>query len=230
MYIGTKRKNYNVKDFLKQNSFVFVLYLIALCYALNLVMSTDKVSLHYSMNQVVGNPVIDNFFVYITWLGDGNVAAIIIAIILALNVRNGLAVLVCFAIAGLATYIIKQYGFDEVNRPSFVFYFFVPDKKLKLIEGLDMHIHNSFPSGHATQAFAIGGLLVFFARAQWQKLSLLLLALLTAYSRVYLSQHWLVDIIGGSIVGITAALLLFFTVSKISKWQNLNKPIWKLKS
>ncbi len=216
-------------NFLKQNTWFFILYLIVLAYGLYLVTSFDKVSLHYQMNQVVGHSLVDSFFVWITYLGDGNVAAFLIALILLFNFRNGFSILVCFALAGLATYIIKQYGFDEVNRPSFVFYFFVPDKQLKLIEGVNLHIHNSFPSGHATQAFAIFSLLSFFTTQQWQKMGLLLIALLTAYSRVYLSQHWLIDIIAGSAVGLGMALLIYFITVNSNKFNTLNKPIWKLR-
>jgi membrane-associated phospholipid phosphatase len=228
MYFGTKQKNCKVVKFLKENSLVFLLYGITLWYSLNLVLTYDKVSLHYSMNQIVGHPIVDSFFVYLTWLGDGNVAVMLIAILLVVNVRKGLETLICFALAGLVTFLIKRYGYDEVNRPSFVFYFFVPDKKLKLIEGVSMYIHNSYPSGHATQAFAIGGLLLFLARHQWQKLLLLTFALLTAYSRVYLSQHWLVDVIAGSIVGISMALLIYAISKQIKGLEKLNKPIWQI--
>ncbi len=216
-------------NFLKQNTWFFLLYFVVLAYGLHLVTTFDKVSLHYQMNQTVGNSLIDSFFVWITYLGDGNVAAFFLVFILIFNFRNGFSILVCFALAGLVTYIIKQYGFDDVNRPSFVFYFFVPDKHLKLIEGVDLHIHNSFPSGHATQAFAIFGLLSFFTTKQWQKIGLFLIALLTAYSRVHLSQHWLVDIMAGSAVGLGMALLIYFITVSSSKFNALNKPIWKLR-
>jgi membrane-associated phospholipid phosphatase len=219
-----------VINFLKQNIWFFLLYFIVLTYSLYQVSILDKVSLHYQMNQVVvGNAAIDSFFVWITYLGDGNVAAFLIAIILVFNFRNGFSILVCFALAGLATYVIKQYGFDEVNRPSFVFHFFVPDKQLKLIEGVNLHIHNSFPSGHATQAFAIFGLLSFFTTKQWQKIGLFVIALLTAYSRVHLSQHWLIDVTAGSAVGLGMALLIYFITSNSVKFNALNKPIWKLR-
>jgi membrane-associated phospholipid phosphatase len=218
-----------VINFLKKNIWFFLLYFIVLAYSLYQVCLLDKVSLHYQMNQVVGNSIIDSFFKWITYLGDGNVAAFLIAIILAFNFRNGFSILVCFALAGLATYMIKQYGFDEVNRPSFVFYFFVDDKQLKLVEGVNLHIHNSFPSGHATQAFAIFGLLSFFTIKQWQKVGLLVMALLTAYSRVHLSQHWLIDIIAGSAVGLGMALIIYFITVSSPKFNALNKPIWKLR-
>ncbi len=214
--------------FLKTNKWLLSVYLVLIGIGGYYVWQQDKVSLHYQMNQVVGHAFWDSFFYYITYLGDGTIAAIFIALILVLNVRMGLALLICFALAGLVTYAIKQIGYDEVNRPSFVFHFFVKGKTLNYVEGVDLHIHNSFPSGHATQAFAVFGLLAFFLKQQWQKLVCIFIAILTAYSRVYLSQHWLIDILGGSLVGFTAAVFIYFSFSLIKKTERLNRPIWQL--
>lgn len=216
--------------FLKENKWILTVYLVLIGVALYYLLQVDKVSLHYQMNQVVGNKIADRFFYWITYLGDGTVAAALIGIVLLFHVRNGLSLLICFALAGLLTYSIKQLGYDEVNRPSFVFHFFVQGKALNYVDGVDLHIHNSFPSGHATQAFAIFGLLAFFAKVQWQKLICMLMAVLTAYSRVYLSQHWLVDIVGGSVVGLSTAMAIYWVANRFLNTERLSRPIWQLKA
>lgn len=64
---------------------------------------------------------------------------------------------------------------------------------------------NSFPSGHATVAFALGGA-VGLAFPRWRGPALALAALV-ALSRVLLNLHYLSDIIAGGLLGIGWALL-----------------------
>ena len=103
------------------------------------------------------------------------------------------------------------------------------DMVLPLVDGINMHHSNSFPSGHASTFFVFCtccALLMayrFTLREQSGKrwllygasmLGLLLLATLGAYSRVYLSQHFLSDICMGSIIGFTTPFLIFFFARK----------------
>jgi membrane-associated phospholipid phosphatase len=52
-------------------------------------------------------------------------------------------------------------------------------------------------------------MLALIAPRNWQKLGFFVLAALAGYSRVYLSQHFLIDITVGSVIGITIIMLLF---------------------
>ena len=66
---------------------------------------------------------------------------------------------------------------------------------------------HSFPSGHATTAFAIGGLLFLGARsAAWRAL-VLLVALTAALSRPVVGVHWPLDILAGAFGGWLSAVL-----------------------
>jgi membrane-associated phospholipid phosphatase len=88
-----------------------------------------------------------------------------------------------------------------------------------------MHIHNSFPSGHATQGFAILFCLALGARSQFLKMALLLLAILTSFSRVYLSQHFMADIAAGSLVGLIAAVSYYYFIIQRNRMRPLDKPL-----
>jgi undecaprenyl-diphosphatase len=57
----------------------------------------------------------------------------------------------------------------------------------------------SFPSGHAANAFA--GASVLARRLRAQRVLWWSLALLIAYSRVYLGVHYPLDVIGGALLG-----------------------------
>ncbi|MDD5100591.1 MAG: phosphatase PAP2 family protein [Syntrophales bacterium] len=67
--------------------------------------------------------------------------------------------------------------------------------------------YNSFPSGHATTAFALAAsLAIFFPR--W-RLPLFGLAAVVGLSRIVVGAHYLSDVIGGAYAGIMTVFLLF---------------------
>lgn len=188
----------------------------------------DKVKIHVYMNQVVGNKLIDNFFYYITYLGDGAIAPLILLLVFFYNVRLGICATISFLTAALITNSIKYFVYDDIMRPWFVFQYYVDTVKMNYVDTKDLHIHNSLPSGHATQVFAIFMCLALFAKNRLNKFLFLAIALVGAFSRVYLSQHWLVDITVGSLIGtITAFILFYFTDSK-NKLEKFNRPLIKV--
>jgi membrane-associated phospholipid phosphatase len=216
-----------VRILLKNNIWVVALYLVLVLISSFFLANHGKVQIHLYMNQLVGNPILDKFFYFITYLGDGRLAFFLLLAIMLYNVRLGLCAGISFLVATLGTNLLKFYFFDEVYRPYYVFQWFVKEK-LRLIEVDDLYIHNSFPSGHATQAFAIFFCLSLFAAKNLNKFLFLSLALLTAFSRVYLSQHWLVDITVGSLIGTSMAILMFYYVIHTNKMDRFNKPLFKI--
>jgi membrane-associated phospholipid phosphatase len=214
-----------LKLFFKNNLGILCVYLALLCIALFFSVSNDKKVIHLFLNGFVGNAAIDGLFYYITYLGDGTVAIILLAVILFYNVRLGAYATATFLTASLFSIGLKQLFFDDVNRPSFIFNYH-EHIKLKFVEGVDIHIHNSFPSGHATQAFAILMCLAFTTNKQAVKFTFLMLALLTAYSRVHLSQHWLIDVTIGSLIGVVFSVIYYYLFILNTKLNRLNKPAY----
>lgn len=88
---------------------------------------------------------------------------------------------------------------------------------------------NSFPSGHATSAFAVFTCLALLTKNSYLKIIFFIIAVIAAFSRTYLSQHWLVDVTIGSLIGTIAATLFYFIIIQTNKLQNLNKPLLNLK-
>jgi membrane-associated phospholipid phosphatase len=66
---------------------------------------------------------------------------------------------------------------------------------------------HSFPSGHATTAFAIGGLLALGVASRLWSTALVALAVLVALSRAVVGVHWPLDILAGAFGGWLAAVL-----------------------
>lgn len=74
----------------------------------------------------------------------------------------------------------------------------------------------SFPSDHATFAFAIA-VAVFFASRALGALALFYAALL-AVSRVYVGEHYVSDVMGGAVCGSLAAALTSRLMPRLERW------------
>jgi membrane-associated phospholipid phosphatase len=61
--------------------------------------------------------------------------------------------------------------------------------------------HGSFPSGHATTAFTIAGLVALRVEKCWWRLCLLAVATLVGMSRIMVGVHWPVDVLAGACGG-----------------------------
>ncbi len=216
-----------MKDFLKNNFLFYLLYLLVICFCTYYLLSFDKIALHQKINSVVGNSGVDIFYKYFTHLGDGLFAIILGVVVLFVNIKNGLYLLIAHAISGGTAAILKNYVYNY-DRPHFVFGYYHHDIKLKFVEGVEMVGQNSFPSGHATTAFTIYTCLALLTPNKLLKILFLLIAVNAAYSRTYLSQHWLIDIYAGSMIGIGVATILYF-VFKNDVVNKLNRPLFKLK-
>lgn len=216
-----------MKDFLKHNWLYLLLYLLLLAFIGNVLLHHGKVQIHKVINAQVGNHTLDVFFKYATHLGDG-LFAVIIAVFLAFySIRKALYILLAYAGSGIVSYIMKTWIYTNSGRPFFVFQFFVREE-LKQVDGVEMLTHNTFPSGHALSAFVLFFCLIFMTKNHALKFLYLVLACIAAYSRTYLSQHWLVDIYVGSIIGTSFAVLLYFVFYKNAKFQRLDRSILQL--
>ncbi len=216
-----------LKKLLYSNGTLLSIYALLLCFMAYVFIYTNKHLLHIQLNLLVGNPFIDNFFFYITYLGDGVLGAVIVLIAFLINIRLGIYATLSFAFAALTTNFLKYQFFQDFDRP-FWDWQYVVGYDVKKVEGVELLIKKSFPSGHATQAFALFFAFAMAAKKQSFKLVLLSIAILGAYSRVYLSQHWLQDITAGSIIGVFYSIVFYLLFYGQENTQNLDKPLMHL--
>lgn len=210
-----------MKNFIKHNWYIFLLYIITLALIAPILLHYDKVQIHKLINAHVGNVFFDNFFKYITDFGDGIFAIILILIIGYYNVKNAAYILSSYVLASLFTTVLKRIFYPHIFRPDFTFKYFVGEK-LNLVDGVNMLSSNSFPSGHATSAFAVFIALLFICKSHSLKLLIFITAILTSFSRTYISQHWLIDIYVGSVIGFVAAIVLYVVFYRQSKFTGLD--------
>ncbi|GAB4399204.1 MAG: phosphatase PAP2 family protein [Microscillaceae bacterium] len=148
----------------------------------------------------------DIFFKYFTFVGDGIFYALVCVGLFGWRVRWGGLGLLCFVSTGLAAQFLKKWVFPEALRPVA---FFKDKADLHWVEGVVVHSYQSFPSGHTVTAFSCFCLLaLLWPRPIWGILGLGL-ASLAGLSRVYLGQHFWVDVYAGAWLGTVLTWLIF---------------------
>lgn len=84
----------------------------------------------------------------------------------------------------------------------------------------------SFPSGHTAASFAAVAALIMTGEQKLWKPALAL-AVLVAFSRMYLYVHYPTDILGGIIVGSFAGIIGYLAVGKLGQWKE-NKQVKRM--
>ena len=135
----------------------------------------------------------------------------------------------------LLTTLIVQPIKHIVNAPRPLTWFaeHMPDLTLPLVDGVRMNLWLSFPSGHTATFFALFFSLSVICCAENIKgkniLSFLcfLCATFGAYTRIYLSQHFALDIFAGILIATLSTILLYYFL--VLKTKNTQLWAWKVK-
>ena len=161
----------------------------------------------------------DIFFKYITELGSF-VPFLVIGLLLFYKVGDALFLFVAELFTALVVFPIKY--LVVAPRPSYFFSTHFPDVILHKVDGVELHQILSFPSGHTATVFSLmfGLTLIFHKKPLWA-VFFFILAVLTAYSRIYLSQHFAEDVLLGSFIGVAMTLLTYWLYKRKSyAWQD----------
>lgn len=200
------------REISKINLYLFLSSIVIL-FGLILLITFDKKDIHLTINEQY-NGFFDFFFTYITYFGDGVFAAIAVipvGIILWKKYKwrtfafGWITLLYC----GILAQSLKRLVYPNADRPLK----FLGKEVLRLVSDVEVHTTHSFPSGHTTCAFALYGFFAFLL-AKYGKLwqfVLFLIAGLIGYSRMYLSQHFLEDVVFGAFLGLISCILGYVT-------------------
>lgn len=162
------------------------------------------------------NAFFDIFFPFITMLGDSGIIWISLGIVLLFfkKYRKMGIILLCALVFGvlLGEIIIKPL----IGRARPFTYF--PDMTLLITPPTSV----SFPSGHSWSSLAAATVLMLFDKRFG--IPALVLAVLIAFSRLYLYVHFPSDVLVGSICGVLTGFLAVFVAKKIMKTCENNLP------
>jgi membrane-associated phospholipid phosphatase len=156
----------------------------------------------------------DYFFWLVTYLGDGLIF-VPFGLYCIFFRRDFLVPLIAgIILSTLFTHLLKRVIFPEELRPVSLE---MENMTLRRVLGLKLHRMNSFPSGHTATAFTAGLLFVQLVQSRIATFVVPILAFLVAYSRVYLGQHFVADILVGASIGILSAWLALMAGSSIRR-------------
>lgn len=153
-------------------------------------------------------PLWNEFFRYLTYLGDGLMVGVVCLIALLVRYRYSLILLVVGLGQLVLSAFFKRVVFGNMPRPRW--YFEGQIELGWLIEGVDVHTHYSFPSGHTITAFGLALFISMMVDKKWVTIACTILAIAVGLSRVYLFQHFLEDVLMGSVIGTVNTALIFY--------------------
>jgi len=160
-----------------------------------------------------GGAFMDQFFKWATWGAEGWVWIPYLSVVVVLFKKDFKLILLNFLLSTLITQISKHIIWDNINRPIVSG---IPLNEIHTVPGLVTHAYNSFPSGHTATAFTLFLLTVYLFPRKWVFVIGTLYALVCAYSRVYLGQHFPMDLGGGMLVGVLSMQLSMLIHQKIT--------------
>lgn len=191
-----------------------ICYVMVFLVSIYTLLTSNKHDIHMAINGW-NSPFLDGFFKFFTEFGAFPLIASITVITLFIRFRIPMTILASSLFAVIFTQLGKRVIWPDSPRPKVLF---EGMDSFHVVDGVHLHSSHSFPSGHTSGAFALFVVLALYAKPSWLKLLFLVAALLVAYSRMYLSQHFLVDVTAGSFIGLVSALLAYW-------W--LNAPAFK---
>jgi membrane-associated phospholipid phosphatase len=189
---------------LGQNKLYFTGLLIVLFTAAVMLLIDGKAATFVSLNAY--HPFILNvFFINYTFMGDGIFALCLVALLFYFKKRQqALAMLYAFLISGIVVQVIKN--LVSSPRPKL---FFEAGQYLHFIDGVSLANNSSFPSGHTATAFGIATVLVLMLKNKTWQPHILIATVMVGYSRIYLAQHFLLDVMIGAIIGTVSGIAAF---------------------
>ena len=205
----------NTVQFIFLNIVRFTWFLGALA-----ILFVDKLDFQRKINQI-GNSGFDVVMRYLTHAGDGIFALLVFITLLFIRIKTAVIALICFGLTAGVVQLLKHTVFVKMKRP---FYFLQSEANFRIIDDFTYHTSNSFPSGHAASIFAICTVIAYQYKSKLSvQLLLVIFAILVALTRVYLCQHFLQDIIAGSLIG--TLIGYYGSIFLESKWNHLEKPL-----
>ncbi|MBK7763747.1 MAG: phosphatase PAP2 family protein [Bacteroidetes bacterium] len=212
---ASKNKLIQCKDelretILSQNSYFFIPFFIWIIMGGISLLLFSRDELFFVINHS-HTPLLDKLNTILSAYGRGDIIPILLTTLLfipAFRTRHYIFTTISFGIViPIAIHFFKSF----FNTPRPLKYY--ANTNIHTVPWLENAFETSFPSGHTMGAFGLFFLLSVYLPNSNKPWSLLFffLALGCGFSRLYLGQHFFVDIYVGSIMGTLLTLIIYVT-------------------
>ena len=163
--------------------------------------------------QTIHNQALDTIMCAITRLGDAGIIWILLCIVLLVLPKTRKSGVILMAALLVDLVICNGILKPLVHRI----------RPFDVRTGIELLVKRptdfSFPSGHTAASFA-SVMALYLAGEKKIWISSLGLAVLIAFSRLYLYVHYPTDVLGGVIIGVMAGALGYWLVKKVQELKN----------
>jgi membrane-associated phospholipid phosphatase len=151
--------------------------------------------------QGIGSPLLDKAFISISFMGDIMFYLFLISLIYwCFNKKTGIKLFCLVLFLGYLGVFLK----NVFKTPR-------PDPSLWKTNANGY----GFPSGHVTVTTGFWSYVMMIMRRKWLTAIGFITIFFVAFSRVYLGVHFLLDVIGGFLIGAAATLLFYYLETKV---------------
>jgi len=156
----------------------------------------------------------DKVFEYSSYLAEGWIWIPYFIVLVGLFKKDTAFILINFLVSTLLTQFSKIYIFGTALRPMASG---LDATQIHTVPSVKIHSLNSFPSGHTATAFTLFLLTTYLFPNKYVFVIFLIYAFACSYSRVYLAQHFPLDLAGGIVVALTTIPISIFIREKLNK-------------
>jgi membrane-associated phospholipid phosphatase len=195
-------------------------YRIAQLLSLSLALSLFTMSLVWGKNEAFLylntnlGLVADKVFEYSSYLAEGWIWIPYFIVLVGLYKKDKAFILMNFLISTLLTQFAKNFIFTTAMRPMASG---LDATQIHTVPGVEIHTFNSFPSGHTATAFTLFILTTYLFPNKYALSIGIVYAIVCAYSRIYLAQHFPLDLAGGIFVALLTLPISIFIREKLNK-------------
>jgi membrane-associated phospholipid phosphatase len=170
-------------------------------------------------------PKFGGFAPLFSLFGEWFVMVFLLIASLWISIRKLVSVVLTWLLGSCFSWLFKLWLFRGLARP--MEFYSNQNVKLNLVEGVDVHSYNTFPSGHTLTAFSSILLFrfVFPNLKTWQEFFLVFFAITCGLSRILMVQHWPEDVLAGMVLGLMAGYIAIYIVSRSSIKESWDRPV-----
>ena len=158
--------------------------------------------------------VADKVFEYSSYLAEGWIWIPYFIVLVGLYKKDKAFILMNFLISTLLTQFAKNFIFGTAMRPMASG---LDATQIHTVAGVEIHTFNSFPSGHTATAFTLLLLTTYLFPNKYVLTIGIVYAMACGYSRIYLAQHFPLDLAGGIFVALLTLPISIFIRKKLNK-------------